>query len=156
MLRKSLLPFMLLLCTAPLLAQYGPPPGSNPSMRAGRRGNVAPCMQQAGIDSSKMEQLRTIQRDARSQVEGVCSNSSLSPEQKRQQVEEIHQQAHQKIEGLLTADQQKALAACRQQHGQNHPGMGNFEGVGGGCGGARPGAGSTNGNPPSPNQSSPQ
>ena len=166
MFRKSLLALLMLFCAASVFAQYAPPVNSNPNypMRQGRRGGGPPCLQQAGLDRSAVEQLRSIQRDAHSQIEGVCSNSSLSPQQKRQQVQEIHQQAHQKIEGLITPEQQKALAACRQQHNGNHAGGGNFEDVGGGCGerqngASRPGGannGAPNGgNPPPANPSSP-
>jgi len=47
----------------------------------GRRVNAEPCWQVAGIDKSVMEQRSAIERDTHSQVEGVCSNSSLSPQQ---------------------------------------------------------------------------
>jgi Spy/CpxP family protein refolding chaperone len=163
MFRKSLLASSLLFCAASVFAQYAPQNPNYP-MRPGRRGGGAPCLQQAGLDRSAVEQLRSIQHDARSQVEGVCSNSSLSPQQKRQQVQEIHQQAHQKIEGLITPEQQKALAACRQQHSGNRASGEIFEDVGGGCGewqngGSRPNGTNngtpTGGNPPPASQSSP-
>ena len=107
-----------------------------------------------------MEQFMSIQREMHSQVQSVCSNTSLSPEQKRQQVQEIRQQAHQKMEGLITPDQQKKLTACRQERGEQHPGMGGGFGgpAGGGCGewqgGKRPNG--TPGTTPPANQPSPQ
>jgi len=172
MLRKLYCPVVFLLCAGPLLAQSAPPTTNPPSqIRPARRGGQGSCLQQAGIDRSVMEQIGSIVRDARSQVESVCSNSSLTPQQKQQQVREIREQAMQKREGLLTADQQKALMACQQERGGYHPGSGGpHEGMGGGgCGemprgGSRPfgspngapGSGNGTSNPPSPNQSSPQ
>lgn len=167
----SFLALPLLFC-APLLAQSTPPPANPPGQtRMGGRGG-APCWQQAGIDKSVMEQRWALERDTRSQVEAVCSNSSLTPQQKQQQAREIHQQAKTKMEGLITADQEKALTACQQQRGMNHPGMGGtgpYEGgagrEGGGCGewphhgvppnGATGGA-SGSGNPPPPPSQPPQ
>jgi len=163
----------LLLCSATLLAQ-GTPPAGNPS-QTGRRGNFEPCWQQAGIEKSVMEQRWATERDTRSQVEAVCSNTSLTPQQKHQQVQEIRQQARQKMEGLITPDQEKALRSCQQARGTNHGagggqgGGGAHEGAGGGCGewshgGAHPGSGPNatpgsnggNSNPPQSNPSSPQ
>lgn len=108
-----------------------------------RRGNWTPCWQQAGIQKSVMEQRWALERETRSQVEAVCSNSSLTPQQKREQVREIRQQGRQKMEGLVTPEQEKALTACQQEHGMGHPGGGMHEGMGG-CGewqgGPHPGA----------------
>jgi hypothetical protein len=97
-------------------------------------------MQQAGIEKSVMEQIHSIARDAHSQVESVCSNSSLTPQQKQQQVREIRGRAMQKRESLMTADQQKTLMACQQARNGNHAGAGGpheggpHEGLGSGCG----------------------
>jgi Spy/CpxP family protein refolding chaperone len=158
MLKKILCPLALLLCASTLFTQTTPP-AANPQGQTGgpRRGNFTPCWQQAGIEKSVMEQRWSIERDTRSQVEAVCSNSSLTPQQKQQQARELHQQARQKMEGLITAEQEKALTACQQQHAgsNNHPGGGGMHGEGGGCGewphtGQRP-SGSPNGAPGSSN-----
>lgn len=170
-LKKILCPAVFLLCAAPILAQSTPPTTNPPSQtRPMRGGGQGSCLQQAGIDRSVMEQIQTIGHDAHSRIEGVCSNSSLTPQQKQQQVREIREQAMQKRSGILTADQQKALVACQQERSGHPNGSGGphegHEGMGGGCGemqhnGSRPG-GSPNGgqgngssNPP-PSQSSPQ
>lgn len=177
--RKSFCAVVLILCTGlmcagPLLAQSTPqttnPPANPPAQnRPARRGGQEPCWQQAGIEQSVIEQIRTIAREARSQVEAVCSNSSLTPQQKQQQAREIREKAMQKREGLMTADQEKTLKTCQQEQHENHPGNGGMhqggmhEGMGaGGCGempraGSRPGGapGGTS-NPPASNQSSPQ
>jgi hypothetical protein len=125
-------------------------------------------MQRAGMEKSVMEQIHSIVRDAHSQVESVCSNSSLTPQQKQQQVREIRERALQKRDGLMTADQQKALLACQQARNGNHAGAGGpheggpHQGLGGGCGempnnGSRPRGsanrtpGSGTGNPPTQN-----
>lgn len=137
MLTKLFLPCVLLVCAMTVAAQNTPPAGSTPNSqsRPMRGGNAEVCFQKAGLDKSAMQQLFSIQREAHSQIEGVCSNTSLTPEQRQQQVQEIHQQTHQKIGGLITPEQEKELMACKQQQqggGANHPGGG--IGMGGGCG----------------------
>ena len=169
MVSKLFCPAVLLLCAGTLLAQSTPPttnPPSSPQNRPMHRGGEN-CMQQAGIEKSVAEQIRSIAQDARSQIESVCSNTSLTPQQKQQQAREIREKAMQKRESLLTADQQKALMACQQARSGNHPnGGGPHEGMGGGCGemphNGRPGnapsggPGNGTGNPPPSSQSSPQ
>jgi len=166
---KYLFVLAAILCAVPLVAQDAPPANSSPSPArpAGRRGGE-PCWQQAGVQKSAIEELWSIQRETHSQIESICSNSSLTPQQKHQQVQEIREQAHQKIEGLITPEQQKTLVACRQARGEATPGVLSGAGGagGGGCGeyqhgAAQPangGPGTSNrpANPPAPSQSSPQ
>ena len=161
--KTSLLAFaslLFLLCSGLSLAQSSstttPPAQARPG---GRGGNGEPCWQQAGIQKSVMEQRWSIERETRSQIEGICSNSSLTPQQKHQQAHEIREQGRQKMEGLVTPEQEKTLTSCQQERGMNHPGGG--QGMGGGCGewqhnGANgnpngaPSGGNGNGNPPPP------
>ena len=171
MLKRFLGASVLLVCSVSVIAQSTPPQStppadSNPSpVRRAHLGNPGPCFQRAGIDRSVVEQLMSLHREAHSQVQTVCSNTSLTPQQKHEQVQQIHQQTHQKIEQLITPEQEKTLMACRQQRqGENHPG-GQLA-MGGGCGdwghgGARRGApngqdSSGSGNPPPSAQSSPE
>ncbi len=153
MMSKFFYSVILLLCSATLLAQSAPPAGSpssqTPSQQmpsAHRGGQGGGCLQQAGIDKSVMEQIRSISSDARSRVEAVCSNTSLTAQQRQQEAREIREQAMRKRDALMTSDQRQALASCRQEHGEGS-GMhesGTHQGVGGGCeemprGGARNG-----------------
>ena len=136
-----------------------------------RGGGQGACMPQAGIEKSVMEQIHSIVHDAHSQVESVCSNSSLTPQQKQQHLREIRERAMQKRESLMTADQQMTLMACQQARNGNHAGAGGphegrpHEGLGSRCGemphngitagrfaDRAPGSGSSN--PPTQNQPS--
>lgn len=169
-LRRSFCPAVFLLCAASMMGQNVPPTNPPSQNQAMHRGGQEPCWQQAGIDKSIMQQVWTVGHDAHQQVESVCSNSSLTPQQRQQQAREIRDQAMQKRDGLLTADQRKALMTCQQERGGHAMGGGPHEGMhggmGGGCGemshnGSRPG-GSPNAAPgggsnsPQPTQASPQ
>lgn len=155
MLRK-LICLAVLLFALPALSQTSTPPSNSPQARAPRQ---EPCWQVAGIEKSAIEQRWALERETQSQVQAVCANSSLTPQQKKQQVHEIREQAHQKMEGIITPEQQQALTACQQQRSGNHPAP--HPGPGGlPCGEmpphpANPNPSGESGNPPPPS-SSPQ
>lgn len=93
-----------------------------------------PCWQVAGISKSAMEQRRAIAQQARQDVEAVCSNSSLSMQQKRQQIQQIHQRERQEIDAIITPEQREDMRACQEQRNAAHAGGHG----GGGHGGAGP------------------
>ncbi|HEY1657462.1 MAG TPA: hypothetical protein VGG14_03890 [Candidatus Sulfotelmatobacter sp.] len=115
-----------------LWAQSAPPSGNTPSSPP--QGRPEPCWKQAGITLSMMEQHQQIEHDAHSQIASACEDSSLTPQQKQEQVKQIREQSEEKTKALIPAEQLNALHACQQQrHGgnmQHHPGAGpcgNFE-----------------------------
>ena len=119
-----------------------------PTPRTGPRGGNArnrraPCWQQAGINQSAVQQVRSIRESTRSQVESVCSDSSLTPQQKHQQIMQLHQQARQQIDSIISPSQRQAIASCRASHGGGHMGGGHHGGFGhhGGPCGEMPGVG---------------
>jgi len=75
-----------------------------------------PGWQQVGIPQSAIERRKQIEETARSQVQAVCHDSSLSPQQKREKIRQLREQARNEAEALLTPQQQEALRACREQH----------------------------------------
>lgn len=56
-------------------------------------------------------------RIARTQVESVCSDSMLSPQQKRQRIHQIRSEAHEQAAGLLSEQQREAMKACGEHQG---------------------------------------
>ncbi|MBZ5614964.1 MAG: hypothetical protein LAO23_13220 [Acidobacteriia bacterium] len=103
----------------------GPPIGVRP-----RPPRQEPCWAVAGVSKSAIEQRRTINQQAHQEVEAVCANSSLSIQQKRQQIRQIRQRERQEIDAIITPAQREAMRACQEQRG--HGGGGH---VGGGHGG---------------------
>ncbi len=126
----------VLFSCGPLLAQNGAPPSAgNPPSSAPAQTRQEPCWRQAGISRTVMEEHHSIEADAHSQVASVCENSSLTPQQKQQQVREIRQQAQQKMDALITPEQQSALHSCQQQRAANgSPNGGHHHGGAGPCG----------------------
>ena len=80
-----------------------------------------PCWQQIGISKDVIDQRDAIQQDTHSQVQSVCADTSLTPQQKSQKIREIHQEAKQKMSGLISEEQQQQLESCRKQRAGNNP-----------------------------------
>jgi hypothetical protein len=80
-----------------------------------------PCWQQVGISKDVIDQRDAIQQDTHSQVQSVCADTSLTPQQKNQKIREIHQEAKQKTSGLISEEQQQQLEACRKERAGNNP-----------------------------------
>jgi TolA-binding protein len=109
-----------------------PPTATGPTTRPPR---VEPCWQVAGVAKSAIQQRRLIDQQTRQEVEAVCANSSLSIQQRRQQIRQIHERQRQEIDGLISPAQQEAMRSCQQQRHAGHGGGGHLGGGHGGpCG----------------------
>ena len=82
-----------------------------------RRGRQQPCWQQVGVSQAAEQQHKQIEESTRSQVEAVCSDSSLSQQQKQQKIRQLHEVARKQVEGLLSPQQEQSMKACREQRG---------------------------------------
>jgi hypothetical protein len=115
-------------------------PGEAPVPRIQRgphagRPHQPPCWEEAGISKSAIDERRSIEQRTHAEVRSVCADSALTMEQKKQKIQEIHKQAHEQTEGLITPQQQEALKACQQaRNGGGHHGGGGLH-AGGGHGG---------------------
>jgi hypothetical protein len=82
-----------------------------------------------------MQQRRQIERTTHAQVQSVCADSSLSPQQKHEKIRQLHEQTRQQVEGLISPAQQQALRACQQERSAAHGGhIGGGHHGGGGSG----------------------
>jgi TolA-binding protein len=95
-----------------------------------RRPRQEPCWQVAGVSKSVLQQRRSVEQQARQEVEQVCANSSLSLQQKRAQIQQIHERERQQIDGLISPAQQEEIRSCQEQRHGSHGGH-----TGGGHGG---------------------
>jgi hypothetical protein len=108
-----------------------PKPAAPPLRTAGSTPHQQPCWQQAGISKGVIEQRRSIEQNTRTQVESVCADSSLTPQQKHQKIKELRQQARQQIDAIITPQQQEELKACNAQRATNRPASPPHHGAGG-------------------------
>jgi len=103
-------------------------PAGKPSSGSSHR---IPCWKEAGIPQNVTEQHRSIEQNVHSQVQAVCSDASLSDQQKREKIRDIRKAGREQMEGLLTADQRSKLESCRASRGI---GQGGAHKGGGPCG----------------------
>jgi hypothetical protein len=99
-----------------------------------------PCWQVAGISKSAMDQRKSILQNAHSQVEAVCANSSLTAQQRSEQIRQIHQQSKQQIDALIPASQMESLHSCQASRASAHPSAPHHAGSSSGPCGELPGA----------------
>lgn len=97
-----------------------------------------PCWQEAGVTKATMEERRSIEQGSRAEIQSVCENSSLSPEQRREQIRSIHQRTSQQVNALISPQQREAIKSCQQARA-SHTGGGGLHHVGVGSGGERRG-----------------
>jgi hypothetical protein len=116
--------------TAQVPIRTGPSTGVKPVPRAKKE----PCWEVAGVTKAAMQERRSISRQARQEVEAVCSNSSLSMQQKRTEIQQIRARERQQIDAIITPAQREAMRSCQESRGGGHGGGGHLGGGGGPCG----------------------
>lgn len=123
-----------IILSAALAAQVpihtGPSTGAKPVPRTQKE----PCWEVAGVTKAAMQERRAVSRQARQEVEAVCSNSSLSLSQKRAEIQQIRARERQQIDGIITPAQREAMKSCQESRGGGHAGGGHVGGGGGPCG----------------------
>jgi len=98
-------------------------PGTRPPTTRGTTNpRREPCWQVAGVSKAAMQQRRAIALQARQEIESVCANSSLSPQQKRERIRQIREQERQQVDALITPQQQAAIRECQESRGGGHGG----------------------------------
>jgi hypothetical protein len=118
--------------TAPIRVQQ-PIPVHPGGVAPGARPHQEPCWQVAGISRGAMQQRQAIQRRTRSEVEAVCAEASLTPQQRQEKIRQIRQQSKAELDALVSPSQMEELKSC--QMSRNHGGVhGGHPGVGGGHG----------------------
>jgi hypothetical protein len=114
---------LTLLGTYPLASQTASTPISPRGTTPTHPLHQKPCWQQAGISQSAIQQRKQIEESTHSQIESVCSDSSLTPQQKQQKIHQLHEQAQKQVGGLISSQQEAALKSCRASRGEGaHPG----------------------------------
>lgn len=103
-----------------------PVPGRPVTTAHPQQPHEPPCWQVAGISKSAMDERQAIQQRTRAEVEAVCADPSLSQQQRQQKIREIHEQAKQELDALVSPQQMEALKSCQQarNHGGSHPAPG--------------------------------
>jgi hypothetical protein len=134
-LRIGVCAVLTLLLSVPLLAQSSqnapadPAPQSSPqapaeseqarplppSARSARMERKPPCWREAGIAPATMNQRWQIEDSAKGKIRAVCSDSSLAPDKKHEQIRQINEQTEQEIANIIPAKQFEAFKTCQAE-----------------------------------------
>lgn len=90
-----------------------------------------PCWREAGVTKAAIEQRRAIEQNARAEIQSLCANSSLTPQQRREQIRAIRERSREQVDALISPQQREAIKSCQQARNGGHPGGGGFHGGGG-------------------------
>lgn len=116
---------------APALAQAGngePASGTADANHEGRKGKA---FEQLGLTDQQKQQLKQMHEETRKQMQAIKNDSSLTPEQKKAKVRELHMQSKTKMDSILTAEQQQKMKELRGKHRRGHRGHGRRAGTDG-------------------------
>jgi len=93
-------------------------PSTSPSLPPGVHSahHQVTCWRQVGIPSAMVNERWKIEDDAKTQISGVCSDQSLSAQQRTEKIHQIDEQRDRQIEKLIPADKLSAFKACQAQH----------------------------------------
>ena len=121
--RFSLVLFGIALASASVKGQQSKPA---PSGSTAPSGTPAPrhiaCWKQVGISPAVIQQRKAIMEAAKTKIQGICGDDSLTGQQKKEQIHQIHQEAVQQAEGLIPAAQMEAVKKCQASYstGSHH------------------------------------
>jgi Spy/CpxP family protein refolding chaperone len=112
--RRSVLIIFLtgFLALTAAIAQNTPTPSAPHGYRAG---GPERAFQQLNLTADQNSQIQQLMRDQRSQMQALRANTSLTPEQRKQQIHDLRAANHQKVMALLTPEQQTQFQQLQQQ-----------------------------------------
>ena len=127
--RKAAFALPLLVIVIPAFAQStGTPPASpvtraQPAPRVHRRlaRRQTPCWRTAGIAPELINREWEIHDDAHGKINEVCSDATLTAEQKLAKIREIDQEAEQEIAKLIPTKQLEMYRTCQAQEASAKP-----------------------------------
>ena len=121
--RFSLVLFGIALASASVKGQQSK---AAPSGSTAPSGTPAPrhiaCWKRVGISPAVIQQRKAIMEAAKTKIQGICGDDSLTGQQKKEQIHQIHQEAVQQAEGLIPAAQMEAVKKCQASYstGSHH------------------------------------
>jgi Spy/CpxP family protein refolding chaperone len=81
----------------------------------------APTKPDLNLTDDQKAQMKKIHENAKSQIDAVNNDSSLSVGQKQAKIGQIHRDTHKQVEAILTPEQRQAMKEWRRSHrGEGH------------------------------------
>jgi Spy/CpxP family protein refolding chaperone len=82
-----------------------------------RKGKMA---NQLNLTADQQSQMKTLHQDMQQQREGIMNDQSLTADQKKQKMRELRKSQSEKMNTILTPDQQTKMKELRKQRMKNH------------------------------------
>ncbi len=101
----------------PAAAQPGP---QNDNREDRMRQRHERMMKELNLSDAQKQQMKSIHQESRQQAEAIRNDSSLTPEQKHAKLEALHDAIHEKVNGILTPEQQEKVKAMKHHRKHGH------------------------------------
>lgn len=111
----------MMLCTVPAIAQDTsappPPPGGGMGPRGGMMGEhrIEMLTQKLNLTPDQVTQIKAIDADMMKQAQGVRADTSLSQQDRRAKMMDIHKASEDKIRAVLTDEQKTKYDALQAE-----------------------------------------
>ena len=82
-----------------------------------KRGNM---MDQLNLTADQKSQMKALHQDMKQQREGIMNDQSLTADQKKEKMKDLRKSQSEKMNTILTSDQQLKMKEMRKQRMKNH------------------------------------
>jgi periplasmic protein CpxP/Spy len=117
--KQGLVAALLLVCATPVLTRAQGTPQDSGQQQASPAQD-APKHPDLNLTDDQKAQMNQIHENAKSQIEAVKNDSSLSDAQKKAKIGQIHRDTHKQVEAMLTPEQRKTMREWRREHHGEH------------------------------------
>lgn len=77
-------------------------------------------MDQLNLTADQKSQMKSLRQDMKQQREAIMNDQSLTADQKKQKMQDLHKSQSEKMNSILTPDQQTKMKEWRKQRMKNH------------------------------------
>ena len=77
-------------------------------------------MEQLNLNADQKTQMKALHQDMKQQRDGIMNDQSLTADQKKQRMKDLHKAQSEKMNSILTPDQQEKMKELRKQKMKNH------------------------------------
>lgn len=146
-LRNSFIAALFLTLAVPVFAQSDATTQDSPAENQPvphRAHFQTPCWKQAGMTPDMVNKRWQLESQQKGRIAQVCTDSSTSPQQKHDKIEQIHADTDQAIAQLIPTKELKAFNSCQAELDRRHPKAAGQKELGP-CGGVIPPSASADG-----------
>jgi periplasmic protein CpxP/Spy len=76
---------------------------------------AAPSKPDLNLTDDQKAQMKKIHEDAKSQIDTVKADTTLTPDQKHQKIQQIHRDSEKQVHAMLTPEQRKTMKEYHQE-----------------------------------------